>query len=171
MGEEPSQQPPDWWNRIGPCLAVSSAIKASAAGVAPTRLGAALAVSLIASEEAQLLRAIADQHVLGLLVVVEHHAVVLPPDAGLLVAAEGRVGRIGVVAVGPHPTGLDGAPEAIAAVDVAAPDPGAETIEGVVGDRQRLFVVLEGGHRHDRPEDLLLEDAHLVVALEHGRLD
>ncbi|KIU01531.1 carR, partial [Staphylococcus aureus] len=29
---------------------------------------------------------------------------------------------------------------------------------------------LEGRDRQDRPEDLLLEDAHLVVALEHGRL-
>src|ERR1019366_1396875 len=132
MGEEPSQQPPDWWNRIGPCLAVSSAIKASAAGVAPTRLGAAVVVSVIGPpdvdgqrrrprrsrlEEAELLRAVADQHVLGLLVVVEHHAVIFPPDPRLLVAAEGRVGRIGVVAVGPHPSGLDGAAEAVAAVD------------------------------------------------------
>src|SRR5665213_4397934 len=113
MGEEPSQQPPDWWNRIGPYLAVSSAMKASAAGVAPTRLGAAVAVSLIASEEAQLLRAVADQHVLGLLIVVEHHAVVLPPDAGLLVAAEGRMRRVEVIAVGPHTPGLDGATHAI----------------------------------------------------------
>ncbi len=46
---------------------------------------------------------------------------VLAPDAGLLVAAEGRVRRVGVVAVGPHAAGLDGAAEAVAAVDVAAP--------------------------------------------------
>src|SRR5580693_3683695 len=128
-------------------------MKASAAGVAPTRLGTAVMVSLIEasgrgrrrappapypSEEAQLLGAVADQHVLGLLVVVKHHAVVFPPDAGLLVAAEGRMGRIGVVAVGPHPARLDGAAEAVAAVDVAAPDPGAQAVEGVVGDRERL---------------------------------
>ncbi|GAB4962453.1 hypothetical protein MAHJHV51_56380 [Mycobacterium avium subsp. hominissuis] len=42
-----------------------------------------------------------------MLVVVEHHLVVLPADAGLLVAAERRVRRIGVIAVHPHPAGLD----------------------------------------------------------------
>jgi hypothetical protein len=57
-----------------------------------------------------LLLAVADQHVLGLLVVVGHHAVVLPPDARLLVSAEGRVSGIQVVAVGPDPSGLDGWP-------------------------------------------------------------
>jgi hypothetical protein len=33
--------------------------------------------------------------VLGLLIVVEHHLVVFTPDAGLLAAAEGRMGRTG----------------------------------------------------------------------------
>ena len=35
---------------------------------------------------------------------------------------------------------------------------------------QRFVLVLEGRDRDDRAEDLLLEDAHLVVALEDGRL-
>src|SRR6218665_3638351 len=59
------------------------------------------------SEEAERLGRVADQHVLGLLVVVEHHLVRLAADARLLVAAEGRVCRIGMVAIGPHATGLD----------------------------------------------------------------
>src|ERR1700742_4006821 len=92
------------------------------------------------SEESLGLVAVGHQQVLGLLVVVEHHLVGLAPDAGLLVAAERRVGGIGVVAVGPHPPGLDLAAEAVAAVDVAAPDPGAEAVKGVVGDRERLVV-------------------------------
>src|SRR5581483_8260020 len=123
------------------------------------------------SEEAELLLAVADQHVLGLLIVVEHHPVGLASDARLLVAAERRVRRIGVIAVGPHAARLDGAAEAIATVDVAAPDAGPKAVERVIGDRERLLVGLEGRDRHYRSEDLLLEHAHLVVALEHGGLD
>src|SRR5258708_27155375 len=63
------------------------------------------------SEEAQLVLAVADQQVLGLLVVVQHHLVGLAADARFLVAAEGRVRRVGVVAVGPHAPGLDGRSE------------------------------------------------------------
>src|SRR5579875_258371 len=58
-------------------------------------------------EQAQRLRAVADQQVLGLLVMVEHHLVRLPTEAGLLVAPERGMGGIQVVAVGPHPASLD----------------------------------------------------------------
>jgi hypothetical protein len=34
---------------------------------------------------------------LGLVIVVKHYLVVFTPDAGLLAAAEGRIGRTGVV--------------------------------------------------------------------------
>src|SRR5690242_9898859 len=91
-----------------------------------TRVHARPPLALGGSEEAELLGAVADQHVLGLLVVVEHHLVRLAADAGLLVAAEGGVRRIGVIAVGPDASGLDGAAEAVAAVRVAAPDAGAQ---------------------------------------------
>src|SRR3989440_6869034 len=50
-------------------------------------------------EEPQRLRRIAHQQVLGLLVMVEHHLVVFAADARLLVATEGGVRGIGVVAV------------------------------------------------------------------------
>jgi hypothetical protein len=43
--------------------------------------------------------------------------------------------------------------------------------DGVVGNRQCLVVILEGRDRNDGSEDFLLEDAHLVVALKHRRLD
>src|SRR5436853_234929 len=59
------------------------------------------------SEEPELLRAVADQHVLGLLVVIEHHLVGFAADTGLLVSAERRMGRIGVIAIGPDAAGLD----------------------------------------------------------------
>ena len=93
-----------------------------------------------------------------------------PADAGLLVTAEGGVGRVEVVAVGPDPAGLDAAPHAVGDVHVAAPDARAQSVEGVVGDGQGVRRVLERGHRQHRPEDFLLEEAHFVMALEHGRL-
>ena len=123
------------------------------------------------SEEAELLRAVADQQVLGLLVVMQHHQVVFAADAGLLVAAKRRVCRVGVVAVGPDPAGLDRPAEPVAGVGVAAPDAGAKAVERVIGDLQRFRVGLEGADGDDRSEDLFLEDPHLVVALEYGRLD
>ena len=102
---------------------------------------------------------------------VEHHLVVLAPDAGLLVAAERGVRRVLVVAVRPDPAGLDLATGPVGLRTVARPDAGAEPVEGVVGDLERVVLVVEAGHRDDRAEDLLLEDPHRVVALEDRRLD
>ena len=42
------------------------------------------------SEEPELILAVADQQIFGLLVKVQHHLMVLAADAGFLVAAEGR---------------------------------------------------------------------------------
>jgi hypothetical protein len=93
------------------------------------------------SEEPERLRAVADQQVLRLLVVVEHHLVVLATDAALLVAAERRVRRVDVVAVGPDAAGLDAAAEPVGGVDVARPDAGAQAVERVVRQLQRLVGV------------------------------
>ena len=67
------------------------------------------AAAIKGSEEAQRLRAVADQQVLRLLIVIQHHLMGFAADAGLLVAAERRMRGIGMVAVGPHAPGLDGA--------------------------------------------------------------
>src|SRR5690606_652723 len=99
------------------------------------------------SEEALRVLSVADQEDLGLLVVLEHHQVGLAADAGLLVAAEGRVSRVVVVGVGPHTTGLDLTTGAVGGRAVAAPHAGAEAVEGVVGDVHRVGEVLEGGDR------------------------
>src|ERR1700691_250579 len=88
------------------------------------------------SEESKRLGGIADQHVLGLLVMVQHHLVRLAPDARRLIAAEGCMGGIGVVAVRPHAPGLDGAPETIGAVAVVRPHACAKTVERIVGDSE-----------------------------------
>src|SRR5215469_592300 len=131
----------------GPWRVLRVSISFSAASVASTRStmdgtpgdrrrGHGRAGIPVRSEEPEGLRAIAHQHVLGLLVVVEHDLVVLAADAGLLVAAEGRMGRIEVIAIGPDAAGLDAAAEAIGPVDIAGPNTGAEAVERVVGKRE-----------------------------------
>src|SRR5450759_3770028 len=86
-------------------------------------------------EEAERLGAVADQQVLRLAVVVEHHPVVLPADAGDLVTTESRTCRIRVIAVRPDAARLDLAAHLVRPVPVARPDTGAQAVEGVVGDR------------------------------------
>src|ERR1700681_3391826 len=95
------------------------------------------------SEEPLRLIAVGDEQVLGLLVVVEHHLVVLAAESRLLVAAERRMRGVGVVAVGPHSAGFDVAAGAVGSVAVAAPDPGTQAVEGVVGDRDGCVVTGE----------------------------
>src|SRR5262249_9197812 len=130
-----------------------------------------LDINLRSLEKAELLRAVADQQILGLLIVVEHHLVGFAPDARLLVAAERRVRGIGMAAVGPDPARLDRPAEPVATVGVATPDAGPQAIGRVIGDREGLVVGLEGGDRNDWAEDLFLEYPHLVVALKHRGLN
>src|ERR1700682_1878396 len=101
------------------------------------------------SEEPLRLIAIGDEQVFGLLVVVEHHLVVLAADARLLVAAERRMGRVQVVAVGPHPAGLDIAPGPVSGIAVAAPHPGPQPVEGVVGDADPTMATIPNQNTAD----------------------
>src|SRR4029077_15679594 len=175
------------WNIRSPYWRRSTSISSRAAGVKQTRAtkaasegpeagsrirprASAAGCGCARSEEAERLGTIAHQHVLGLLVMVEHHLVRLAPDPRLLVAPERGMGRIQVKAVGPDAASLQAPTEPVRAVDIARPNTRAEPVQRVVGDRHRLVGVLERRHRHHRPEDLLLEDPHLVVATEHGGL-
>src|SRR3954468_4321084 len=147
IGALPSQQPPDWWNISAPWRACRRAMSASAASVATTCATAGTPSSMPCavmasprwrmeeaprkarrpawsnrtrrSEEPECLLAVGHQQVLRLLVVVQHHLVVLAPDARLLVAAEGRVRRVRVVAVRPHAARLDATAHAERGVHVA----------------------------------------------------
>src|SRR5450755_2919563 len=163
IGEVPSQHPPDWWKTSGPWAASRRVITSSAAGVAVTG-------RVMFLEEPHRVLVVADQQTLRLRVVVEHHAMVLTADARVLVAAERGVGWVLVVAVGPHAAGLDRASHPERAAAVPRPHSGAEPVRRVVGDLERLGLVSERRHREHRAEDLLLEDPHLVVALQHSRL-
>src|SRR6478736_3918002 len=171
MGVLPAQQPPDCTNITGaPRSASRRVIACPAAAVAVIR-GRGRVSDIAVSEQPEWLGAVADEQVLGLAVVIEHHPVVLPPDAGDLVSAERGACGVLVIAVGPHPTRLDGAAHLVGAGAIARPDAGTEAVEGVVGDREGFGVVLERGDGEDRSENLLLEDAHLVVALQYRRLE
>ena len=187
MGRLPSQQPPDWKNMTGPPSALTVSMACTAAGVAVIRSTVCRAPSSSTSnpasdarpdprppgslEESEGLVAVADEQVLGLRVVLEHHQVILPADARDLVAPERRSSRVQVIAVRPHPAGLDRPPHAIRQVAVAGPHAGSQSVERVVGDPQRIGLVLEGGHREHGAEDLLLEDPHVIGPLHHRRFE
>src|SRR4051794_31117589 len=109
------------------------------------------------SEEPQCFGRIADQQVLRLLIVIQHHLVGLAADPELFVSSERRVRGIGVITVRPDATGLDCAAHAVARVGIAGPHAGTETVQCVVRNLQRLTLILESGDRYDWPEDLLLE--------------
>ena len=105
------------------------------------------------SEEAQLVLVHRDEHVLDLAVVVEHHLVRLTAVARLLVAAEGRVRRVGVVAVDPDAARLDRARHLVRLVRVARPDAGAQAVDGVVGDGDGLLPECDRCGSHQRGVD------------------
>ena len=45
-----------------------------------------------------------------------------------------------------------------------------QSIDGIIGDGDGFGCALESRHAHNRPEDFLLEDSHLVVPSEDSRL-
>src|SRR5580698_1605926 len=105
---------------IGPYWLFSSSMSSRAASVTPTRAG---------SEEAKCFLAVADQYVLGLLIMVEHHLVCFAANTRLLVAAEGRMRRIRVIAVGPDASRFDTPSKAIGGIHIARPHSGAQSVQ------------------------------------------
>src|SRR3546814_1274972 len=97
---------------------------------------------------------------------------VLPPDAGLLVAAERHFDRGDVVVVDPAGAGLQPGDDPVGAGDVGREDAGGEAELGRVGVFDRLFLVAEGQDRYDRAEDFLPDDPPVVgAAVEDRRAD
>ena len=64
---------------------------------------------------------------------------------------------------------MNGAAHAVGERAIARPHACTQAIQGVVGDFQGFFGVFEGGHCHHWAKNFFLEDAHFVIALEHGR--
>src|SRR5690606_12593426 len=95
----------------------------------------------------------------------------VPAEAGLLVAAEGRGDVAGVEAVDPDDAGPQRAGRPVRLGDVAGPHRGGQAVDGVVADPDRLVDVLHADGREHRPEDLFLGDLHPIVdVVEDGRL-
>src|SRR4051812_35343198 len=121
-----------------------------------------------ALEETERLLAIADEQILCLLIMIEHHLASLATDAGLFVAAECRMRRIGVIAVGPHAPCLNLTAKSVSTRAVARPHTGTQTVHRIVGDLERFIFVFESRHRHHWTENFFLEDTHLVVTAKDG---
>src|SRR5450755_2782251 len=101
----------------------------------------------------------------------QHHLVRLAPEARLLVAAECRMRGIEMVAVRPHTSGPHLAANTICGVAVARPHGGAQPVNSVVGDFDRVLNRLELGDGNHGTENFLLEYAHLVMTDKDGRLN
>src|SRR3546814_16463574 len=70
-------------------------------------------------------------------------------SARRLVSAEGGMGGVLVIAVGPDPPGLDRAAQTVGGVAAPGPDARAKTVGGVVGKCDRLLDRLERGDRQE----------------------
>src|SRR5689334_17983205 len=79
-------------------------------------------------------------------------------ETRLLVAAERRPVADRRVRVDAEVAGLDGARDPQAAAEVVGEDRAGESVLGVVRLGDRVGLVVERHHRHDRPEDLLAPD-------------
>src|ERR1700730_16819273 len=130
-----------------------------------------LPVVRLGLKEALLLWTVTDEHVLSLLVMIQHHFVVFTPKTRLFVAAECGVSGIQVITVDPNAAGPNLPSEAIATVCVAAPSSRPQSVSRVIGDGESLVLVAERSYGQNRSKDFLLKDPHFIIAAEYGRLD
>src|SRR6266516_1947186 len=101
---------------------------------------------------------------------VQHHLVSFAPYSGELVAAEGGMGWIQVIAVGPDAARMQPAPPPIGRMDASRPYGRPQPVQRVIANVDRFLLVFEGRNGDHGAKDFLLENAHLVVPLEDRRL-
>ena len=87
-----------------------------------------LPTAAVRSEESQWILVIRHQDILGMAIMIQHHLVVLPPDAGFLVPAKGSASRVGVVTITPDTSGLNATGEGLHLVHIAGPYAGAQSV-------------------------------------------
>ena len=105
-----------------------------------------------------------DEQRLDLEELLETVSSVFATEARLLVPAERST--LGLAsAVDPNLTGADLAGDLLGPF-VAARDAGGQTVDGVVGDLDRLLLGVVGHDRQDRPEDLFLSDGRVNGIME-----
>src|SRR5207249_2062925 len=165
-GLVPPQQPPLMMKAKGsPPSATAARTRASsrrARGVIPSQPG-------MSGEEVHREVVQVDPDLLETRQVLDHRDAVLPPVAGELVAAEGRVRLDHVPGVDPHGPGLQPLGEAVGALQVLRLHAGGEPIDDVVADAHGVVLVAEAEDARHRAEDLLLGDLHPVVDLGEDR--
>src|SRR3954468_23087906 len=110
-------------------------------------------------------RARVDDDALRLEVELERLESELASEARLLVAPEWDPRKGRVRHVDAHRARLDPCGDPMAACGIAGPNGRHQPVLHVVREADRVLLVLEGDDRHDRAEDLLLRDRHLVVDL------
>src|SRR5690606_28020235 len=81
------------------------------------------------------------------------------------------MGRVDVITVSPDPTSLNGTASSIRGMCGTRPDPGAESVNRIVGDLDRVIEVFKGGHSQYRPEDFFLEGLHVIGTFKDGRFN
>src|SRR5262245_37594410 len=105
-------------------------------------------------------------------VLVEPGDAVLAADAARLVAAERHVGAVRGGAVEADEARAQPAGNGDGPVERARHHVAGEPVDAVVGDPDRVLLVVERDHHEDGAEDLLLRDRHGVVDVdEQGRPD
>src|SRR5688572_27275634 len=102
------------------------------------------------------LRVEVDDDVLGLGVEIHGVPAQLAAETALLVAAEGRLGRVDRRVVDADVAGLKSARQDVGALDVVGPDRRRQTVDRGVGGLDDLVLGGEGDHRQHGTEDFLL---------------
>ncbi len=113
-----------------------------------------------------------DHDILDLGIEFESVAAQLAANSTLLVATEGRLGRIDGWVVDAHIARFDPPRHGVRSLDVIGPDGGRQSEDGAVGRGHDLVFGFERNHRQDRSENLVLRQPHIGRDLsEHGWLD
>src|SRR5579859_6936596 len=93
-------------------------------------------------------------------------------DTRALVAAEGEIGRDAHTAIDRDRAGAHAARDAHGALLVRGDDHARQSIFAIVGDADRVLVVLVGNDHEHGTKNLLSSDPHLIAHIdEAGRLD
>src|ERR1700733_8729004 len=94
-----------------------------------------------------------DVYLLGLKILINAMNPQFPAEAGLLETAPRSFHVGGLHVINPYNAGANGLDHAQGAIDVAGPDGCGQAEGGIVGDTQRLALVIEGDNRGHRAED------------------
>src|SRR5271155_1612015 len=104
-----------------------------------------------------------DINLLGLEILVNAMDPQLPAEARLLKASPRRFYARRLHMINPHHTSADGLNHAHGTIDIARPDGCGQSERGVVGNLERLALVLEWDHADHRAKDLFPRNPRRVI--------